>query len=315
MKKIAYLCFLILYILFSPVSHSEPDGEWQVLESAHFLIYYHPRMTAGQEIADLAEDFYPRMERLIDGISMGKIEIWVCETQEQFQSSVHAPIQDWAIGCAFPLSRRIVIQNPRIVTEREFQLSQVIRHEIVHVIFGQRTQNTIGDIPLWFVEGVAVYLSGEWKPHDHDTLLEHIVSKSILPLAELTYRFPRSEKLAQLAYAESLNAVAWIVETAGSEKLWEIIDLLGNGSDLNAATEKTLGWNLITFDAKWRESLSQRYHWVALFSSSYLFWGALTLAFFLGYLLIRLRRRRRLIKLGQEESQVDAFFREDESYK
>ena len=298
-------------MLFSAVIHSGADDAWEMLESEHFLIYYHPHVTAGQDIADIAENFYSRMERLIDGISMGKIEIWICDTQEQFQSAVHAPIQDWAIGAAFPLSRRIVIQNPRIVIEREFQLSQVIRHEIVHVIFGQRTQNTIGDIPLWFVEGVAVYLSGEWTPRYHDILLEHIVSKSIFPLAQLAQRFPRSEKLAQLAYAESLNAIMWIVEVAGANKLWEIIDWLGSGSDLNAAYEKSLGWDVTTFDAKWQESLSQRYYWVALFSNTYLFWGTLTLAFVFISLLVYLRRRRRLAKLDQEESAVDAFFKED----
>ena len=208
----------ILLILSVTALPSATEGAWELLESEHFQIYYQPNGTHPQEIADIAEDFYPHLNRLLDGIEMDKIEIWMCKTQEQFQAAAHAPIQDWAVGCAFPLSRRIVIQNPRVIIDQKFQLSQVLRHEIVHIAFGQRTKSTIGDIPLWFIEGIAIYLSGEWAPHRHQVMFEHILSRSIIPLADLTERFPTPERGAQLAYAESLNAVAWLVKIAGDRK-------------------------------------------------------------------------------------------------
>lgn len=310
-KTLCYLfCLPILLILsLSPFPlHSETEEAWELLESEHFLIYYQPDETHPQDIADIAEDFYPHMNRLIDGIEIGKIEIWMCKTQEQFQAAAHAPIQDWAVGCAFPLSRRIVIQNPRVIIDRKFQLSQVLRHEIVHIAFGQRTKSTIGNIPLWFIEGVAIYLSGEWTPHRHDVMFEHILSRSIIPLADLAEQFPSAERGAQLAYAESLNAVAWLVKIAGVEKLWEVIDLLSAGNDLNTAYKQAIGWNLGTFDAEWQASLSQRYYWAAIFSNSYLFWGSLGLVFIVVYIRCRQRTRRRLNELEREESQVDAFF-------
>ena len=263
-----------------------------------------------QEIAEIAEDFYPHLSRLIGDTAVGKIEIWVCETNAQFQAAVHAPIQDWAVGCAFPLSRRIIIQNPRVIIQLEFQLSQVVRHEIVHVIFGQRTKKTIGKIPLWFIEGIAIYLSGEWAPRRNDVLMKHIFSKSVIPLSDLTEKFPKSGELAQLAYAESHNAVAWFVETEGVEKLWKIVDRLGNGSDLNSAYQDVVGWPLSTFDVKWRESLSQRYHWAVIFSSSRLFWGSLAFFFALFYLRYCRYKRRRLIELEHEETELDAFFKD-----
>ena len=108
-----------------------------------------------------------------------------------------------------------------------------------------------------------------------------------------------------------LNAVAWLTKIAGVEKLWEVIDLLSVGNDLNSAYEQAIGWNLATFDAEWQASLSQRYRWTAIFSNSYLFWGSLGLVFILVYLRCRQRTRRRLIELERQESQVDAFFRQD----
>ena len=311
LHTLSCFCLPILLILSATALHGNTEEVWEMLESQHFQIYYQLDTTQPQDIADIAEDFYPHINRLIDGIEIGKIEIWMCKTQEQFQAAAHAPIQDWAVGCAFPLSRRIVIQNPRVIIDQKFQLSQVLRHEIVHIAFGQRTKSTIGDIPLWFIEGVAIYLSGEWTPHRHDVMFEHILSRSIIPLAHLKERFPSAEEKAQLAYAESLNAVVWLVKIAGVEKLWEVIDLLGTGHDLNTAYKQALGWDLATFDAEWQDSLSQRYYWAAIFSNSYLFWGSLGLVFIFVYLWCRQRIRRRLAELERQESQVDPFFRQD----
>ena len=297
-RTFSRFCLLILLIFSVTPLHGATGAAWEMLESEHFQIYYQSAETHPQDIADIAEDFYPQINRLIDGIEIGKIEIWMCKTQQQFQAAAHAPIQDWAVGCAFPLSRRIVIQNPRVIIDRKFQLSQVLRHEIVHIAFGQRTKSTIGDIPLWFIEGIAIYLSGEWAPHRHDVMFEHILSRSIIPLTDLADRFPTPERKAQLAYAESLNAVAWLVKIAGVEKLWEVINLLGAGNDLNTAYKQAIGWDLATFDAEWQASLSQRYYWTAVFSNSYLFWGSLGLVFIFVYVWCRQRTRRRLAELS-----------------
>lgn len=308
LMKSPFLCLCAVILILPFGTHADTRESWDLVDSENFVVYYRGNAKSAQKVLDISEDFYPKMRRLMGDIHLGKIEIWVCEEPSQFQAAVHAPIQDWAIGCAFPLSRRIVIQNPRVIVQRDFQLSQVIRHEIVHIVFGQRTQKAIGRIPRWFVEGVAIYFSGEWAPRRNDTLMKHIFSKSVIPLAELTHGFPKSENLAQLAYAESQNAVAWLAQTYGVEKLWEIIDQLANGSDLDTAFRDSIGLKLSAFDARWRKSLFQRYHWAAMLSSSYLFWGSLALFFMLVYLRYWRYKRRRLRELERESEEVDAFF-------
>ncbi len=308
LMKSFLLCICALLLIPPSGSHADTRESWDLIESENFQVYYRGNTKSAQKVVDIAETFYPKMRRLMGDMHLDKIEIWVCEEPSQFQAAVHAPIQDWAIGCAFPLSRRIIIQNPRVIIQRDFQLSQVIRHEIVHVVFGQRTQKAIGKIPRWFVEGVAIYFSGEWAPRRNDTLMKHIFSKSVIPLTELSHTFPKSENLAQLAYAESQNAVGWLAETQGVEKLWEIVDRLASGSDLDTAFRNSIGLPLVAFDAKWRKSLSQRYHWAAMLSSSHLFWGSLALFFILVYLRYWRYKRKRLRQLEHESEEVDAFF-------
>ena len=251
----------------------------------------------------------PKLPQLTTRIPAGTIDIWVCDTQRDFQASVHAPIQDWAVGCAFPLSRRIVIQNPKHIALAKLQLAQVLRHEIAHVLFGQCTRKAVKEIPLWFIEGIAIYLADEWVPSRHETLLKHIFSKSILPLQELEQGFPRSQAGADLAYAQSQDALRWLVEVKGRDVLFALIAELHAGSNFTTAFETVVGWNLATYDTLWRESLGKRYQWASLFSNTYFFWGGVGGLALLGYLVRRNRRQRHLNKLAQQEDTVDAFFR------
>ena len=249
------------------------------------------------------------MPQLTSRMPAGMIDIWVCNTQKEFQASVHAPIQDWAVGCAFPLSRRIVIQNPKHIALAQLQLVQVLRHEIAHVLFGQCTRKAVKEIPLWFIEGIAIYFADEWVPSRHETLLKHIFSKSIIPLQELERRFPRSQAGADLAYAESQDALRWLVEVKGRDVLFSLIAELHAGSNFRTAFETVVGWDLATYNILWRESLTERYHWASLFSNSYVLWGGFGGLALIGYLVCWKRRRRHLNRLAQEEDAIDPFFR------
>ena len=299
----------ILVFFFSLLPIFSASATWEVAESTHFRVYYRDGTVDPTPILQSAEDFYAELPELTNRMPAGIIDIWVCDTQKDFQASVHAPIQDWAVGCAFPLSRRIVIQNPKHIALAKLQLTQVLRHEIAHVLFGQCTRKAVKEIPLWFIEGIAIYLADEWVPSRHETLLKHIFSKSILPLHELAGGFPSSHTGADLAYAQSQDALRWLVEVKGRDVLFAIIGKLQTGSNFEAAFETAIGWDLATYDTLWRASLSERYRWASLFSNAYFFWGGLGGLALFGYLICRNRRQRHLNKLAQQEETVDAFFR------
>ncbi len=301
MKSLIFLLFL-LPILFA-------SADWQSVESPHFRVYYQKGTTDPGSILQVAEDFYAELPQLTSRMPAGMIDIWVCDTQKEFQNSVHAPIQDWAVGCAFPLSRRIVIQNPKHIALAKLQLVQVLRHEIAHVLFGQCTRKAVKEIPLWFIEGIAIYFAEEWVPSRHETLLKHIFSKSIIPLQELERRFPRTQAGADLAYAESQDTVRWLVEVKGRDVLFSLIAELHAGSNFNTAFESVVGWDLVTYDILWRESLTERYQWASLFSNSYVLWGGFGGLALIGYLVCWNRRRRHLNKLAEQENTIDPFFK------
>ena len=299
---------LIFIVMFLPVF--SVAANWESSESTHFRVYYRKKMVDPKPILQIAEGFYAEMSRITRHISDETITIWICNTQKDFQAYVHAPIQDWAVGCAFPLSRRIIIQNPSQIMEAKLQLAQVLRHEIAHVLFGQYTRKATRGVPLWFVEGIAIHFSKEWVPGRHKTLLRNVFSKSIVPLHELAVKFPVSQLGADLAYAQSQDALRWFVEVNSIEALWGVIDHLNKGVPLNRAFVAVIGYDLETFDQLWRESLPQRYHWASFLSSSYVFWGGISALFLLCYLITRSRRRKQLDRLIHREKSVDEFFNE-----
>lgn len=297
------LIYILLFLQIYPVS-----AAWETSESEHFRVYYKKNTVDPESILRIAEEFYGELPRITENIPSQTIKIWVCDTQEAFQDYVHAPIQDWAVGCAFPLSRRIIIQNPKQIATAKLQLAQVLRHEIAHVLFGQYTRKAVKGIPLWFVEGIAIHFSKEWVPGRHKILLERVFTNSIYPLHVLSHKFPVSQRGANLAYAQSQDTLRWFVEVNGNEALWAIIDHLHTGANLNTAFEAVLGYDLTTFDRLWQESLPERYHWAAFLSNSYVFWSSIGGLLLLCYIITRNRRRRHLKKLRQQEEAVDAFF-------
>ena len=298
---------LIFLLLLLPIVSA--SAAWQSVESPHFRVYYKEGTVDPVSILQIAEDFYAEMPQLTRLIPAGMIDIWVCDTQKEFQASVHAPIHDWAVGCAFPLSRRIVILNRKHIALAKLQLAQVLRHEIAHVLFGQCTRKAVREIPLWFVEGIAIYFADEWVPSRHETLLKHIFSRSILPLQELERSFPRTQAGADLAYAQSQDALRWLVEVKGRDVLFSLIAELHAGSNFSIAFETVVGWDLATYDILWRESLTERYQWASLFSNSYVLWGGFGGLALIGYLVCWNRRRRHLNRLAQQEDTMDPFFR------
>ena len=298
---------LIFLLLLLPLLSA--SAAWESVESPHFRVYYKEGTVDPVSILQISEDFYAEMPQLTHLIPTGMIDIWVCDTQKEFQTSVHAPIQDWAVGCAFPLSRRIVILNPKHIALAKLQLVQVLRHEIAHVLFGQCTRKAVREIPLWFIEGIAIYFAEEWVPSRHETLLRHIFSRSILPLQELERSFPRTQAGADLAYAESQDTVRWLVEVKGRDVLFSLVAELHAGSNFSTAFETVVGWDLATYDILWRESLTERYQWASLFSNSYVLWGGVGGLALIGYLVCWNRRRRHLNRLAQQENSIDPFFR------
>jgi hypothetical protein len=138
---------------------------FKVLRTAHFDLYYYPEERPAADIAArMAERWYARLSTLLHHQLSGRQPLILYATQAQFeQTNVVEGIGEGTGGVTEALRRRIVLPTGGTLGD----LDHVIGHELTHAFqyditgVGGRTGGNpaAADMPLWFVEGMAEYLS------------------------------------------------------------------------------------------------------------------------------------------------------------
>jgi Tol biopolymer transport system component len=141
--------------------------DFEVLQTEHFDVHYYPRERgAAEAAARMAERWYRRLSTVLRHELTGRQPLILYATAPEFQqNNVVGGIGEGTGGVTEALRRRIVM--PIGGTLRD--LDHVLGHELVHAfqydITGSGSPNTYGALPgasalpLWFVEGMAEYLS------------------------------------------------------------------------------------------------------------------------------------------------------------
>jgi hypothetical protein len=93
-----------------------------------------------------------------------------------------------------------------------------------------------------------VYLSKGYGGGDRNQVERAAGSDTIIPLQGLVGQFPTRPQRIGLAYAESVAAVDYFVETYGQDKLVELITSFADGTGLEGAFERTTGAGFAAFD-------------------------------------------------------------------
>ncbi|MGI9041206.1 MAG: peptidase S9 [Gemmatimonadales bacterium] len=150
------------------------DFNFRVLKTEHFDVYFYPSEREAAEVASrMAERWYTRLSRALRHQLSGRQPLILYATGPQFQqTNVVGGIGEGTGGVTEALRRRIVMPIGGTLDD----LDHVLGHELVHAfqydITGSGSTGARGGIPgasalpLWFIEGMAEYLSlGPVAPH------------------------------------------------------------------------------------------------------------------------------------------------------
>src|SRR5205085_1154935 len=132
----------------------------------HFDIYFYPQERAGVDIAArMAERWYARLSQLLSHELRGRQPLVLYASPTDFQQTNVIPggLGEGTGGVTEPLLRRIVLPLGGPLGDTD----HVIGHELVHAFQFDITtpknaspgENGAGRLPLWFIEGMAEYLS------------------------------------------------------------------------------------------------------------------------------------------------------------
>ena len=214
-----------------------------------------------------------------------------------------APYPEYAAGVAYSELGLVLLSLTPIHAGQEQDLGEVFRHELAHVALHDALNGQT--VPRWFNEGFAVFASGESSFTRMKTLSMATVGGSLIPLRELERTFPDDETKAQVAYAEAVDVLRFLVRREDAHRFRALVSELREGKNLDQAVLDAYAVDLATLELEWRDDASRRYTFVPLLLSGTFFWvTALALAVWAW----RRRKRRDKITLqrwAREEAVED----------
>ena len=203
-------------------------------ESSHFVLHYEGKQTSeafrAQILAALESD-YDDLVRDLGNPPRDSILVTLY-TEQAFFDVTQAPTWSGAINDG---KLRIPISGLSSMTS---ELAHVLKHELAHSFI---TQLSGGRCPLWLHEGIAQFLEPRSLGGNGHQLSVLFKTQHNIPLNALEGSFQRfSSAEAYVAYAESLAAVSYIVDSYGLSDIQTILQRISQGSSTEAALRATI---------------------------------------------------------------------------
>lgn len=236
--------------------------KFEILKTDHFDIYFYPEeKEAAQQAAHMAERWYARHKFILQHELSGRQPILLYASSPQFQqtNAVSGEIGEGTGGVTEALQRRVVLPFAGPIAETD----HVIGHELVHafqyditgVNTGGRFRSDVGlQLPLWFIEGMAEFLS--LGPNDPNTAMwmrDAVKSEKRLP----SYRQLDDSRFFPYRYGQAL--LAYIAGRWGDDKINSLLKESGKSGNLERAIRQVLHVGPDTLANDWHKALHAAY--------------------------------------------------------
>ncbi len=235
--------------------------DFQVIRTDHFDVYYYPReREAALDAARMVERSYARLSRILqhDFRERKPLIIYASHTDFQQTNALPSFIDEGTGGVTEALKSRMILP----FTGSYADFDHVLTHELVHafqydVIFRRGVMADASPfgarLPLWFMEGMAEYLSlGVIDPHTQSWLRDAVLSGYLRSIEEMNYRDD------YLSYRFGQSLWAYI----GSKWGDEVVGILLQKSPrvgLERAFASTLGLSLEELSEEWTSEVRKQY--------------------------------------------------------
>jgi tetratricopeptide (TPR) repeat protein len=139
------------------------------------------------------------------------------------------------------------------------ELESIIRHELTHALIHRMAGNSV---PAWIHEGIAQYKDGVDDTAVKEVLRQAIASNSLIPISYLKsgfVSFKEDKTKVQIAYAESLSFIEYLIDNYG---FYTIIDMLNNFNNYSSIDElftSVYRIDLTQLESGWIEQLKLEY--------------------------------------------------------
>ncbi len=227
---------------------------WQSLSQSMLQVHWYNRpQSFGQAMLNDASSSVRRIGASLGGGLSQPVNVWIYQTEQDFQGSLPPQAHEWVGGIAFPDLEQASIVVGGLADQT---LVRDMPHELTHLIFHQLIGPDVS-VPTWFDEGLAVYNQQYHEPEMMLRLKEALAAHDLLRLNDIASGFPSDASQAYLAYAESWNLVSYMYHTFGRTKMITLIKNMDTQMSFGQDLVKALGVDQDHLENQWRLSLHQ----------------------------------------------------------
>ncbi|HKT79798.1 MAG TPA: hypothetical protein VJP86_06230 [Vicinamibacterales bacterium] len=238
------------------------DLKFQVLKTDHFDIYFYPSERDGIDIAArLAERWRVRLGRILNHDLSGRQVLVLYGSHTDFEQTniLEGQLGEGTGGVTESVLRRIILPLGGPIADTD----HVIGHELVHAYqfdISSRPgtpQNGANMLPLWFIEGMAEYLS-----------LGPVDANTAMWLRDAVRNEDRGSKLPDLKdlnnpkyfpYRWGQAFWAYVGGRWGDGVIGDMLDIAGATGDIDLAITRTLGVTSKELSDDWHTAIRRAY--------------------------------------------------------
>ncbi len=237
--------------------------DFKILKTQHFDVYFYPEMEEAANLAArMAERWYERLSRVLNHKLKGRQTLILYASSSHFQqtTTISGIIGEGTGGVTESFKRRIILPVGGSLTATD----RVIGHELVHAFQYDMTSQGrsgyggaspgIARIPLWFVEGLAEYLSiGSVDPNT-SMWMRDVTQRKELPTIK---KLDNPYKYFPYRYGQALWA--YITGKYGDEAVASMMKQVSRVGELEAAMKRVLDVDFATLTKQWHQAMNETY--------------------------------------------------------
>lgn len=238
--------------------------DFKILKTQHFDVYFYPEMEESANLAArMAERWYARLSRVFNHELTGRQALILYASSSHFQqtTTISGIIGEGTGGVTESFKRRIILPVGGSLTATD----RVIGHELVHAFQYDMTSQGhssyggaspgIARIPLWFVEGLAEYLSiGSIDPNTAMWMRDVTQRKELPTIKKLEDPY----KYFPYRYGQALWA--YITGKYGDEAVASMMKQVSRVGELEAVMKRVLNVDFETLTNEWHQSMNETYN-------------------------------------------------------
>lgn len=250
--------------LASPQYVPMPPGDFVLYKSDHFDIYYDSTRIA--DVSDVAIDAnaaYDTVTAFLGPFDY-RARIIIAANHQQYGNILYnylsnENVSENNVGSGWGEGERgtIVIESP----EQLENFETVLAHEFTHIVMRTKLIDNKYNMPEWFSEGLAIYVSGDLSAASRALVEDACRNNKLMSVSQMEDIHVRSTDPSTsvsdvtMAYAQSGMLMEYIADKYGEESIKLIMQDFGPTGDLDKAFRGRIGYTPEDVNADWKVTL------------------------------------------------------------